>query len=427
MGMTMTEKILARASGASVVKPGDVVMVDLETIVTMDSTFQPERMSEERWVDVVKIADPRKVAVIFDHLIPANDVNTATAHKIGREFAKKFGIERVHDVGPDQGVAHSVVAEYGYAVPGTVLVGSDSHTCGSGAFNCAAIAVGRPDLVYAVVMGKTWFTVCETVRYDFSGKLNSGVTTKDVNMMIAGKWGAHVNRNIEYGGSGISTLSMDARRTLTTMGTELSGEFNILEPDELMLSYWRERNPRGTCYPTMPDADAAYSDRRSVDLSKVEPLVGLPGAVLKNTVPVREAAGEHIDQAFIGACSNGMLEDIAVAAKIVKGRKVAKGTRFIVIPNTQRVFHAALKAGYIETLTDAGAVVMSASCGPCCGLNLGILAPEEVCITASPRNFKGRMVAASSRVYLGSSATVAASAIAGKIVSAEEYFAGDRK
>ena len=425
MGMTMTEKILARAAGVQRLKPGDVATVNIETTVAMDSTFQPGRLKEERWDAVLSVHDPNKITIIFDHLVPANDENTATAHRLGRQFAKKFGIERLHDVGPDQGIAHSIVAENGYALPGTVLVGSDSHTSGGGAFNCAAIPVGRPDLVYAVVTGETWFHVNETIRYDFTGKLRPGVSAKDVFLTIAGKWGAHVNQNVEYGGPGIFTLSINARRTLAIMGTELSGDFNILEPDDLMLNYVRERNPGAKFYPTPPDEDAVYKDRRSVDLSKIEPLVALPDAVLKNSVPIREVAGSPIDQAFIGSCANGSLDDLAVAAKVVKGRKVAKSTRLIITPGTQGTYLAALKAGYIETLMDAGAVVTPATCGACFGGHLGVLAPDEVCITASTRNFKGRMGAPSARIYMASPATVAASALAGKIASAAEFFEGD--
>jgi 3-isopropylmalate/(R)-2-methylmalate dehydratase large subunit len=426
MGMTMTEKILARAGGVRGVKPGDVAVVNIETTVAMDSTFQPERMGEERWRDVVRIHDPKKIVIVLDHLAPANEERTAMAHRIGREFAKKFGIERLHDIGPDQGISHSIVAENGYAIPGTVLVNSDSHTCAAGAFNCAAISVGRPDLVYAVVTGQTWFQVGGTVRYEFSGELKAGVSAKDVFLTIAGKWGAHNGLNIEYGGPGISTLSINARCTLAAMGTELCGEFNILEPDQALVDHVRQRNPGAQMHPTLPDADALYNDRRNIDLGAIEPLVALPDSVLKNSVRISEVAGQRIDQAFIGSCANGTLDDLAVAARVVKGRKVAKGTRFIVTPSTQATYRAALRAGYIETLLDAGAVVTPATCGACFGGHLGVLAPDEVCITASPRNFKGRMGAASARIYMGSPATVAASALAGRIASAAEFFEGDQ-
>jgi 3-isopropylmalate/(R)-2-methylmalate dehydratase large subunit len=425
MGMTMTEKILARAAGVARIKPGDLAVVDVETTVCMDTTFQPGRLQEERWLDVKKVYDPAKITIIFDHMVPAADEATATALRIGREFAQRFGIERLHDVGPDQGIAHSVVADRGYALPGTVLVGSDSHTGAGGAFNCAAKAVGRPDLVYTVITGKTWFPVGETVRYELSGKLKPGVSTKDVFLTIAGRWGAHSNQNVEYGGPGLATLSIGARRTLATMGTELSAEFVILEPDDVISDYIRSVNPGAAFFPTLPDADAVYKERRAIDLGSIEPLVALPDKVINNTVPVGEVAGRKIDQAFVGSCANGSLDDLAVVAKVVRGRKVAKGTRFIVTPGTQAVFRAALKAGYIGDIMEAGAVVTPATCGACFGGHMGVLGPDEVCITASTRNFKGRMGDPSARIYMASPATVAASALAGSIASAAAFYTGD--
>ena len=261
MGMTMTEKILARAGGVARVKPGDLAVVDVETAVCMDTTFQPGRLQEERWLDIRKVHDPRKIAIIYDHLVPAADEATATAMRIGRDFAARFGIERLHDVGADQGIAHSVVAERGYALPGTVLVGSDSHTGAGGAFNCAAKAIGRPDLVYTVITGKTWFPVGETVRYELTGRLKPGVSAKDVFLTIAGKWGAHSGQNVEYGGHGLATLGLGARRTLAAMSTELSAEFAILEPDDLVRDHIRAVNPGAQFFPTLPDPDATYREQ----------------------------------------------------------------------------------------------------------------------------------------------------------------------
>jgi 3-isopropylmalate/(R)-2-methylmalate dehydratase large subunit len=420
MGMTMTEKILARAGGVAQVKPGDVAVVDVETAVLMDMTFLPEG-----WREVFKVKDPTKVAIIFDHLVPAPTVQAATAHRTGREFARKFGIERLHDVGADQGIAHAVVADKGYAVPGTVLVNGDSHTCAAGAFNCAARGVGGPDMLYAVTTGKAWFRVGETIRYDLVGKLRPGVSAKDIFLTIAGVHGAHVNQNVEYGGPGMASMSINARRTLATMGTELSAEFVIFEPDDLLADYITARNPAASQLPTSPDADAHYHERRQLDLDQIEALVALPDAVVNNSVKIGAVAGQKIDQAFIGSCANGTLDDLEVAAKVVKGRQVARGVRLIITPGTQAVYRAALKAGYIETLIDAGAVVTPATCGACIGGHMGVLAADEVCITASTRNFKGRMGDPSSRVFMASPATVAASALAGTIVSAAEFFAGD--
>jgi 3-isopropylmalate/(R)-2-methylmalate dehydratase large subunit len=417
MGMTITEKILARASGATRVVPGDVAVVEVDTAVLLDLSFLPEG-----WREVLKVRDPSRVAIVFDHLVPAATVQAATCHKTGREFAAKFGIERLHDVGPDQGISHAVIADRAYALPGSVLVNADSHTCGAGAFNCAARGVGGPDMLWAVTTGTAWFRVGETIRYDFIGKLRPGVTAKDLFLHIAGKYGAHVNQNIEYGGPGMSGLSLNARRTLATMGAEFSAEFTIFEPDDLLIDYVRARNPK-PFEPVWPDADATYKERRSIDLGALQPLVALPDAVVNQSVPVAEVAGTKIDQAFIGSCANGTLDDLEIAARVVRGRKVARGTRFIVTPGTQAIFRAALRAGYVETLLEAGAVVTPATCGACIGGHMGVLGPDEVCITASTRNFKGRMGDPSARIYMASPATVAASALAGRIAGAEEVFA----
>jgi 3-isopropylmalate/(R)-2-methylmalate dehydratase large subunit len=419
MGMTITEKILARAGGTAKVSPGEVVVVDVETACLLDLSFLPEG-----WREVLKVADPSKVVIAFDHLAPAPTVEAAENMRVGRAFAKRFGIDRLHDIGPDQGISHTIIADNAYALPGSVLVNGDSHTCAAGAFNCAARGVGGPDMLYAVTTGKAWFRVGETIRYDLVGRLRPGVSAKDVFLHIAGTWGAHVNQNVEYGGPGMSALSLNARRTLATMGTELSAEFVIFEPDEALIDYVKARNPKPFT-PTLPDEDAAYRDRRVIDLATIEPLVALPDAVVNNSVPIGKVAGTRIDQAFIGSCANGTLDDLAVAARVVQGRKVAKGARFIVTPGSQATFRAALKAGYVETLAEAGAVVTPATCGACVGGHMGVLGANEVCITASTRNFKGRMGDPSARIYMGSPATVAASALAGAIASAAEFFQGD--
>ena len=317
------------------------------------------------------------------------------------------------------------MADRAYAVPGTVLVNGDSHTCAAGAFNCAARGVGGPDMLWAVTTGKAWFRVGETVRYDFTGKLPDGVSAKDIFLHIAGTYGAHVNQNVEYGGPGMSTLSINGRRTLATMGAELSAEFVIFEPDDALLDYVRERNKTAIRRSSARSRTRSITRAARIDLGSLEPLVALPDAMVNNSVRISQVAGEKIDQAFIGSCANGTLDDLAVAAKVVAGRKVARGTRFIVTPGTQAIYRAALKAGYVETLLDAGAVVTPATCGACWGGHMGTLGPDEVCITASTRNFKGRMGDPSARIYMGSPATVAASALAGAIAHPGEFFRGD--
>ncbi|HXQ54093.1 MAG TPA: aconitase/3-isopropylmalate dehydratase large subunit family protein [Stellaceae bacterium] len=419
MGMNIAEKILAKAAGKPRVVPGEIAVVEVGTAVLTDMNFLPAS-----WRQILKMHDPRKVVVVLDHLVPANEPLSAAAHTAARAFVKRFGIERFHDVGRDQGISHVVVADNAYALPGTVMVNPDSHTCGGGAFNCAARGVGLPETIFAVTTGKSWFRIGECIRYELQGKPRPGVSAKDVFLHIAGKWGAHVNQNVEYGGPGLANLSLNARRTLAIMGTELSAEFVIFEPDEAMLAYVRARNP-APFEPAAPDPDAVYKERRPLALDTIEPLVALPDTIVNNSVRVAEVAGQKIDQAFIGSCANGTLDDFAVAAKVVAGRRVAPGVRLIVTPGSQAIYRDALAAGYVAILAEAGAVVTSATCGACVGGHMGVLGPGEVCITASTRNFKGRMGDPSARIYMASPATVAASALAGRIASAAEFFAGD--
>jgi 3-isopropylmalate/(R)-2-methylmalate dehydratase large subunit len=419
MGMNITEKILAKAAGVSRVVPGEIVIVEVGTAVLIDMNFMPAG-----WREILKVHDPARVVVVLDHVVPANEPLSAAAHNTARDFVKRFGIRRFHDVGREQGISHVVVADNAYALPGTVMVNPDSHTCGGGAFNCAARGVGFPETAFAVTTGKSWFRIGETIRYELEGKLKPGVSAKDVFLHIAAVYGAHVNQNVEYGGPGMAGLSLNARRTLAIMGTELSAEFVIFEPDQAMLDYVRARNP-APFEAVLPDPDATYKERRRLVLDKIEPLVALPDSMVKNSVPVDEVAGRKIDQAFIGSCANGTLDDLAVAARVVAGKRVAPGVRLIVTPGSQAIYRNALAAGYIATLAEAGAVVTSATCGACVGLHMGVLGPGEVCITASTRNFKGRMGDPSASIYMASPATVAASALAGRIASAAEFFAGD--
>jgi len=409
MGMTMTEKILARAGGLKKVSPGDLIVIDVDTAVFIDNAFLPAY-----WREMLKLADPEKIVVVFDHRAPASDRVSALSHVTGREFVKRFGIKRFHDVGADVGIAHVVVSDRAYALPGTVLVCADSHTCSGGAFNCAARGVGAPDMIYAATTGKTWFRVGETIRYDFTGRLGAGVTTKDVFLYIANVFGEHANQNVEFGGPGMAHLTINARRTIATMGAEISADFAIFEADDVLKDYVRSRN-KTPFEAQNPDPDAVYKERRTIALGEMEPLVALPDQVVNNAVPVGNVAGEKIDQAFIGSCANGTLDDFAIAARVLKGNSVAKGVRLIVTPGSQAIYREALRAGYVQILAEAGAVITNATCGACGGGHLGVLGPGETCITASTRNFKGRMGDPTARIYMASPATVAASAITGVI------------
>jgi 3-isopropylmalate/(R)-2-methylmalate dehydratase large subunit len=415
MGMTIAEKILARKSGQKKVGPGDLVTVEVDTVVLIDNSF-----IASRWREIKSIRDPNRIIVVFDHRVPASTEDSAAAHRTGRKFVEKFGIQRFHDVGYDQGISHQLVADRGYALPGTVLVCSDSHTCSGGVFNCIARGVGEPDVIYSAIKGETWFRVGETVRYELAGKLSSAVTTKDAFLQIAGQHGDHATQNIEWGGPGVAGLSIAARKTLTTMSAELSAEFSTFEPDAAMLDWVRARNP-APFEPVYPDRDAHYAVVRKVELAQLEPLVAFPDTVIENSKPVAAAAGTRIDQAFIGSCANGTLDDLELAARILRGRRVAPGVRLIITPGSQSVFREAARAGIVTALVEAGAVVTPSTCGACGGGHLGILGPNETCITASTRNFKGRMGDSSARIFMGSPATAAASAVRGVITDPREF------
>jgi 3-isopropylmalate/(R)-2-methylmalate dehydratase large subunit len=416
MGMTLTEKILARKTGQPKVSPGDLVTVGVDTVVFVDTMFVPTR-----WRKIKRLDHPERVIVVLDHRAPVPDRQGAATHQTARAFVAQFGIQRFHDIGYDQGISHQLVAEHAYALPGTLLVCSDSHTGSAGVFNCLARGVGIPDVVYAATQGETWFIVGETIRCELEGKLPNAVTMKDAFLQIAGKYGDHTNANVEYGGTALAYLSISARKTLTTMSTELSADFSIFDPDEIMMEWIRARtNAEFEC--VYPDADASYKELRRVDLGDLQPLVAFPDSVIENSQPVAAAAGTPIDQAFVGSCANGTLEDLALAAEVVRGRRVNPRMRFIVTPASQSVYRAASEAGIITTLVNAGAVVTNSTCGACGGTHMGVLVVNETCITASTRNFKGRMGGKDgARIFMASPATVAASAIRGVITDPREF------
>jgi len=415
MGMTIAEKILAAKSGQKKVVPGDVVTVAVDTVILFDNNFMPNN-----WREILKVADPAKIVVTFDHRVPAPNQQAAAAQVTGRTFVKRFGIRRFHDVGRDQGISHQLVADHGYALPGSVLLCSDSHTCSAGVFNCLARGVGGPDIIYAAIKGETWFRCGETVRYELTGKLPRAVTAKDAFLQIAGVHGDHATMNVEYGGPGVEHLSINARKTLATMSAELSAEFATFEADAALIEWVRARNP-APFEPVRPDADAIYHAVRMVDLSSLEPLIALPDSVVNNSHPVKAAAGTPIDQAYIGSCANGTLDDLECAASVVKGRRTAPGVRFIVTPASQTVYRDALASGALQTLVEAGAMIAPPTCGACGGGHMGVLGPNETCITSTTRNFKGRMGDPSSKVFMASPATVAASALTGVITDPREF------
>jgi 3-isopropylmalate/(R)-2-methylmalate dehydratase large subunit len=405
MGMTSVEKILASHSGQRHVKPGDVVVVDVDVTVFFDAMRK----------DVLRIADPDKVVLLHDHMVPAPNLTAANGAKQMREFVEKFGIKNYFPVG-QHGISHVLLAQEGFALPGKILANPDSHTCSSGALNCLARGLGPAEMIYILCKGRTWFMVGPTTKIVLEGTLPDRVYPRDIIHYLPGYYGDFAGQNLEWHGDGLANIGMDGRLTMATVSAEASVEFSLFPYDAVLEEYLKGR-AKWPFEPAFPDDDAKYDREIRIDLSSLEPQIVLPGKVARNVKPIGEIKGQKIrvDQAFIGSCANGRLSDFAIAAEIVKGRHVAQGTRFIVTPGSQAILKEAIRMGYVETLMDAGAVVTSSTCGACFGGHMGVLADDEVCITASTRNFQGRMGSPKAKVFMGSPATVAASAIAGVI------------
>jgi 3-isopropylmalate/(R)-2-methylmalate dehydratase large subunit len=410
MGSTIIEKILARAAGKQSVRPGEIAVCRPDLVIQIDVPIS----IDGAWYRPKKLFDPDRIVLLFDHAVPAPSIRDAAAMAEGRRFAREFGLKHFFDVGR-HGISHVIAAERGLVRPGELLVCPDSHTCAAGAFNCAGRGAGFPDTLQAMTKGVIWYPVSPTIRYEFTGTLARNVSGKDVFFHIAHIYGAHNATSLEFGGTALGTLAMADRRTIATMCAELGAEFALFEYDTVTQAYLASRLDRPAT-PVAPDPDADYQDIRYIDLGAVEPSIILPDSVPGNGLPLSALKESvRIDQAFIGSCANGLIEDLRVAADIVRGRQIAPHVRFIVTPASQAIALQAMREGLFETLIEAGAVVTNPTCGACFGGHMGVLGPGEICITASTRNFKGRMGSADARIYLGSPATVAASALAGEI------------
>lgn len=416
MGMTMVEKVLAKRSGVSRVQPGEIVTCEVDWVVHVDLMYSVGALPMPK-----RMARPDRQVIVMDHVVPAPSVKDAdTAVKI-RDFVQRLGISHFFDVG-HHGIVHQVLAENGFALPGQLLVCADSHTCAAGAFNCAARPLGTVETVFVGCKGETWFLVGPTIRYELEGELPEFVTAKDLFLRIAAEYGEATNRNMEFSGPGVARLSISERQAISTMCAEVGADFAIFPYDDRLAEYLRGRAIEDFT-PVESDADATFEDVRRVDMSSTVPYVALPHSVQGNCVPVTEVDPLEIQQAFIGSCANGRLDDIRIAANAVKGRQVASGVRLIVTPASQQVYVDALRAGYVQTLVEAGAVVTNSTCGACYGGHMGVLGAGERCISSSTRNFRGRMGSPDSEVFLASPATVAASALTGRITDPREVSA----
>ncbi|PVX26039.1 MAG: 3-isopropylmalate dehydratase large subunit [Candidatus Bathyarchaeum sp.] len=411
--MNIIEKILANASGKKHVSPDDIVEANIDVAMTHDLTG-PLAIKSFREIGAKKVWDKNKVVIILDHLVPASSVISAGLHKIVRNFAEEQNIENFYDVGRG-GVCHQVMPEKGHVRPGEVIVGSDSHTCTYGAFGAFATGIGSTEMAAVFTTGKLWFRVPEVIKVDVTGEFQNWVTAKDMTLNIIGKIGADgaIYKGLEFSGSTIRDMTVDGRMVLSNMAVEMGAKAGLIEPDQKTLDYVNARTNK-PFKAVKSDSDAEYERVVDVDVSDLEPQVAVPHQV-DNIKPVSEIEGTEVNQAFIGSCTNGRLEDLQSAAKILKGKKINKNVRLIVIPASQEIYLNALSEGLIQTFMKSGATIGNPNCGPCLGGHMGIMADGEACISTSNRNFIGRMGSTKSFVYLASPATVAASALTGKI------------
>ena len=415
MGMTIAEKIIAAAAGVESVRPGDIHTVNLDKMMSNDGTTHLTVDMYNNQLKHPHIADPKKLVFIVDHNVPSDNPKTAASQKKMRDFARENGI----DFWEGKGVCHQIMME-NYVRSGELIFGADSHTCSYGAVGAFGTGVGCTDFLYGMVTGTSWVLVPETVKFNLVGKLPEGVYARDLILEIIGTVGANgCNYQVmEFTGEGARTLSISDRIALCNMAVEAGAKTGIFEPDEKAIAYLEEhgRKPKAIYH---SDPDAVYVREYTFDLSKIRPAVAKPDFV-DNLCPAEEVRGIKIDEAFLGSCNNGRIEDLRVGASIIKGHKVADSVRFLVVPASLEIYKQALKEGLIDIFMDAGAIVMNPNCSVCWGSCQGVIGENEVLISTGTRNFKGRAGHPSSKVYLGSAATVTASAIAGKIALAED-------
>jgi 3-isopropylmalate/(R)-2-methylmalate dehydratase large subunit len=416
MGMTMAEKILSRAAG-SPSAAGDTVVASIDRMMSHEGFRHVARTLSE--TGVKRVWDASRLIIVLDHAVPAPDENTALAHTFIREHAERLGIHTFYDV--RGGISHQVMVEKGHVKPGELIVGTDSHSTMYGALGAAGTGIGFTEGAYAAATGQLWFTVPETILFRLRGTLRPGVVSKDVILFLAGKItmdGASY-KSIEWLGEGARSLSVEARMTMSNMAVELGAKFGFFEPDDKTYAYLREHGVADGSYaPVFPDNDARYEETHDIDLGAIEAQVALPHSP-DNVKPISEVRGVKVNQALLGSCTNARIEDLRLAAGVLRGRTIAKHVRMYVSPASVDVYRQAMREGLLEDFMAAGAVVLNSGCGACFGQHLGLLAPGEVCISSTNRNFQGRMGSAQAQVYLASPLTVAASAVAGEITSAD--------
>lgn len=416
--MTITEKILAAHAGRAEVHPGELIDCTVDFLFANDITA-PLAIKEFEKMGVERVFDPERLAFVFDHYVPNKDIASAQQCKITRDFVAAHHLPHFFDVGRS-GIAHVQLPELGFVVPGDVFVGADSHTCNHGALGAFATGVGSSDLAAAMALGRLWLRVPPSMKFVFTGRPRPWVTGKDLILTVIGEIGVDGARYgaMEFAGDTLQHLTMDERFSITNMAVEAGAKNGIMEADDLVLK-WLQPRVRRPFVVYRSDPDAQYVDVRTYDVTTLDPVVSAPASP-GNVVPVREAAGVRVDQSFIGTCTNGRIDDLRQAAKVLAGRKVHANTRLLVIPATPAVYRQALDEGLVQIFLDAGAAVSTSTCGPCIGGHMGVLADGEVCVSTSSRNFIGRMGHRGSKVFLSNAAVAAAAAVAGKLVHPDD-------
>ncbi len=416
MGMTMTQKILAAAAGLEKVEAGQLIEANLSLVLGNDIT-SPVAIKEMDKMKVEGVFDKDKIALVPDHFVPNKDIKSAEHCKCVREFARKNDITNYFEVG-EMGIEHALLPEKGLTVAGDVIIGADSHTCTYGALGAFSTGVGSTDMAAGMATGKAWFKVPSAIKFNIVGKMDKWVSGKDVILHIIGMIGVDgaLYKSMEFVGEGIKNLSMDDRFTIANMAIEAGGKNGIFPVDDLAIEYMKEHSNRPyTIYEA--DEDAVYDEEYTIDLSTLRPTIAFPH-LPENTHTIDDIKEDIvIDQVVIGSCTNGRIDDLRIAAKVLEGQHVKKGMRCIIIPATQKIYMQAMEEGLLKTFIEAGAVVSTPTCGPCLGGYMGILAEKERCVSTTNRNFVGRMGHITSEIYLASPAVAAASAITGKISS----------
>jgi homoaconitate hydratase family protein len=416
LGKTLTEKVLGRKAGKDV-QAGEVVVVSPDYVLSHDNSAAI--IKEFQKLGVKKVKAPEKIVIVLDHIVPAADEKYAQNHKSIREFVAAQGILNFFDI--NAGICHQVLPEQGFALPGKVIVGSDSHTPSYGALGAFATGIGRTETACTWATDEIWLRVPETMRIDLAGRLRSGVFAKDLSLKLIGDHGAEMAnyKAVEFAGPAASDFSVGARLTLANMSAEMGAKNGYFAPDAKALK-WLEGRAREPFVAVSSDRDARYESVLAYDLDGLEPQIACPHTV-DNVKPVAAVAGKPVNQVLIGTCTNGRLEDLEAAAAIFKGRKIHRSVRVLVVPASWEVYREALNSGALAVLVDAGCVILNSGCGPCLGAHEGLMAAGEVCLSTSNRNFQGRMGHRDSEIYLASPATAAATAVTGVITDPREF------